>query len=369
MTQPAGPGPGPGARLVLASRGDALTPYLFEVLERRYPVAGRLDPELSTWQRYAVAATTFRPSRIRWAEQFFKSGLGYALRTANARRLRGPGSTDPVLQVHALFEVQDAPSMLYVDCTHRQSAEQWPAWNPLHGRALRRWYARERRAYHAARHLFAFSRETRMSLLEDYGVPADRVSVVGAGINARELPGPRGAAVPGPPMILFVGNDFERKGGHVLLSAFAEVRSQIPDVRLVLVGTTPQIPPQPGVEVLGRVHDRERVLGLYQEATVFCLPSVFDPLPLVLLEAMAHGVPCVTTATCGVPDVVTDGRDGVLVPPGAARELAGALVGLLRDPVRAGEIGAAGRERVLGAFTWDHVVDRMAPALDEVLGS
>lgn len=353
--------------LILASRGDALTPYLFEELERRYPVAGRLNPELTPWQRYAVGAATFRPSRHRWAEQFYKSGFGYSFRTANARRRRPTSPTDPVLQVHTLFEVQGAPSLLYVDCTHRQSAEQWPAWNPLRGAALERWYERETRAYRKALHVFAFSRQTRDSLLADYGLASERVSVVGAGINARRLPVPERVRTGGPPTVLFVGNDFERKGGHILLQAFAAVREQLPQARLLLVGSTPRVAPQPGVEVLGRLYDHERVLGLYRQADIFCLPSSFDPFPLVLLEAMAHGLPCVSTATCGVPDVVTGGRDGVLVEAGDPVGLSRALLGLLKDPQRANQVGAAGRRRVLEAFTWERVVDRMAPILDDVV--
>lgn len=352
--------------LVLASRGDALTPYLFAELERRYPVAGRLNPELARWQRYAVAAATFRPSRLRWAEQFYKSGFGYSLRTANARR-RATSSRDPVLQVHTLFEVQGAPSLLYVDCTHRQSARQWPAWNPLRGPALARWYDRETRAYRGALHVFAFSRQTRESLLADYGLAPDRVSVVGAGVNVHRLPGAPQIHSGGPPTILFVGNDFARKGGRTLLTAFAAVRRRIPGARLLLVGTPPHVAAQPGVQVLGRLHDPERVLALYRQADVFCLPSTFDPYPLVLLEAMAHGLPCVATPTCGVPDIVTDGRDGILVEPGDPVGLSRALIGVLEDPQRAAELGAAGRRRVMATFTWQHVVDRMVPVLDDAL--
>lgn len=94
---------GPGSGLVLASRGDALTPYLLAALQRRYPVTGRLDPELRPWQRVAVAQATFRPSRVRWAEQFHKSGLGYpvraaALGSAARRRVAGAFTWDHVVE-------------------------------------------------------------------------------------------------------------------------------------------------------------------------------------------------------------------------------------------------------------------------------
>ncbi len=363
-------------RVVLASRGDALTRYLATALERRYEISARIDPELPQWQRLLVAATTFRPRRNAWMERFYKSSLAYRLRTAHGNRavraLRASGAMtadDPVVQVHALFELNGVRDLQYVDCTHRQSAEHWPAWNPLRGRALEHWYAREGRAYRGAHHLFAFSRATRDSLVDHYDVDPGRVSVVGAGVNLDALPPVRSAPAPGVrrggPVVLMVGNDFERKGGSVLLTAFAAVRAAHPGARLVLIGTDPQIgTPPPGVEVLGRVHDRQVVMDAYAAADVFALPAVFDPFPLVLLEAMAYGVPVVTSRSCGIPDVITDGVDGVMVDPPSTERLAAALLAVIDDPERAARLGAAGRARVESTFTWDHVVARMAPVID-----
>ena len=358
------------ARLALASRGDALTPYLFEALERRFPVVGRIEPELTPLQRYTVAALTVRPSRSAWAERFYKSGVASGFRSASAvRRLRRlEERPDAVVQVHALFEQSEAPSTLYIDCTHRQSAEFWPPWNPLRGRALEDWYRREQRSYEAARHLFAFCEPTRRSLVDEYGIPPEKVSVVGAGANLPQLPAVRARRQDGAPTILFIGNDFVRKGGEVLLAAFEQVRLAIPDARLVLVGTRPSLTPRAGVEVLGRIRDRTRIAELYREAAVFCVPSFFDPYPLVLLEAMAFGVPVVATAQTGTPEMVEDGRTGRLVRAGDADALAVALLESLLHPDASERQAVAARRAVETRFTWDHVVERMAPAL-ESLGS
>ena len=206
-------------RLALASRGDALTPYLFAALERRFGVLGRIEPELTPLQRYGIAALTVRPTRSAWAERFYKSGIATRLRSGTARKqLRELDERpDVVVQVHALFDQTVAPSALYIDCTHHQSAALWPAWNPLRGRALDDWYRREQVAYDAARHLFAFSQPTRTSLIDDYGIAPEKVTVVGAGVNLAELPPMRPSPPRGSPAILFIGNDFVRKGGEVLL--------------------------------------------------------------------------------------------------------------------------------------------------------
>lgn len=255
LTAVAGAGRPTAARIALASRGDALTPYLHAALERRFGAVGRVDPELTAVQRLGVAALTVRPTRSAWAERFYKSGTATRLRSSNAvDQLRAlEERPDAVLQVHALFDQSVAPSLLYVDCTHHQSAALWPAWNPLRGRALDDWYRREQAAYDGARHLFAFCEPTRRSLVEEYGIAPEKVTVVGAGANLHRLPAVRPLPREAPPTILFIGNDFGRKGGEILLSAFAAVRRAVPDARLVLVGTRPSVAPQEGVEVLGRV--------------------------------------------------------------------------------------------------------------------
>ncbi len=355
-------------RIVLADRGDALVSHLSRAMHERFRVVAQIDTEITQAERLLVAATTFRPGRREWVERFYKSNLAVSMRSRRAARALDDVDApfDVVFQTHALFELTDPRSVLYIDCTHRQSADQWPEWNPLRGAGLERWYVRERRQYHSAAHLFAFSVETRDSLVEQYHVPADRVTVVGAGLNFDVMPEVdlerrRVAA----PTVLFIGNDFERKGGLQLLRAFRFVREQVPTARLVVVGTPHPIPPQDGVEVIGRVEGRSAMSRLYEEASVFCLPSFFDPFPLVLMEAMAHRLPCVATSTCGVLEIVLDGETGVMVPRDDAMvtSIAATLTELLLDPARAAHLGDAGRQRVEERFLWSHVIDRMTPIL------
>lgn len=367
---PRTPAPSAGRpRVLLADRGDPLVGALSAAMRDRFDVVAQLDTELSQPERLLVAATTFRPDRGRWAERFFKSNLGVTLRSRRARAGVAGESADVVFQTHALFTTSDPRTVMYIDCTHRQSMEQWPQWNPLRGRALDRWLDRELRQYQQAAHIFAFSQETAGSLVEQYGVPEDRVSVVGAGVNFQHLP-TLGRPRTGPPTVLFVGNDFERKGGPRLLEAFARLRRRVPEARLRVVGTPSRAPAQDGVEQLGRVEGRAAMSALYAEADVFCLPSRYDPFPGVLLEAMAHGLPCVVTPTCGVPEIVEDGVTALTVSRGASTvdDLAAALERLLLDRTTATAMGLRGRQRVEDHFTWAHVVQRMAPALERLAG-
>lgn len=356
----------PAPRVLLVDRGDALVAPLSHAMDAHVDVVDQIDAELTRAERLLVAALTFRPDRRLWAERFFKSNLAVTLRSRRAGRALAEVEApyDVLLQTHALFESADDRTVLYVDCTHRQSMAQWPDWNPLSGRALARWLGRERRQYQAAAHVFAFSEETRASLVEAYGVAPERVSVVGAGVNFERFPDAR-ERHDGPPTLLFVGNDFVRKGGPELLEAFALLRRRVPDARLRIVGAPYPMAAQDGVEQLGRITDRALMSRLYAEADVFCLPAHFDPFPNVLLEAMAHGLPCVVTPTCGVPEMVVDGVTAVTVPDGPrlAHDLAGALERLIQDPETRARMGRHGRRRVQEQFLWSHVIDRMSPVL------
>ena len=360
-------GAGGATRIVGASRGDPLTRHLFDALGRRYGMVGHIDAELRPWQRYLLAPATFHPSQARWRERYWKSLLAFGMRSRNSRaQLTGIGQPyHAVLQVHALFQTRGAPYILYVDNTHQQSTEGWPIWNPLSGRDLERWYARERATYEGALHIFTMSGPAAASLVDFYGTPRERVSNVGGGANFKTLPTLSDSLR--EPVILFVGHDFARKGGDQLLAAFRRVRAQMPAARLQIVGTS-VVPAEPGVEVLGRIDDRRRIDDLYAQASIFFLPSYFEPYGLVLTEAMAYGLPCVSTNVCGIPEIVVDGETGLLVPPGDSAALAAALLRLLGDPAHAARLGAAGRRRVEQHLNWDRVVDRMSPVLDQLGG-
>lgn len=362
-------------RLVGASRGDPFSPHsvsgvpyhLFNALARHYPLVDRIDTRLSRWQVGRVALATFHPLRERWQERYFKNIAAFKLQSRNSRsRLAHIAQPfDLVMQVYGLFRTVGAPYVVYIDNTHEQSVHHWPEWNPLRERALAQWFAGERTMYQQAQHVFTTSQVVAQSAIQFYGVPAGQVSVVGGGANFDTLPTLPTTERVREPVILFVGREFRRKGGNVLLQAFQQVRAQMPQARLQIVGTA-DVAPEHGVEVLGSINNRQQIADLYAQASVFCLPSRFDPFPGVLSEAMAYGVPCVSTAVCGIPEIVIDEQTGLLVPPDDSHALAQALVRILQDPAYATQLGTAGRRRVEQHLNWDFVVKRMAPVLDRL---
>lgn len=166
--------------------------------------------------------------------------------------------------------------------------------------------------------------------------------------------------------LLFVGRLDERKGFAVAVRAFAELAGDRPDLRLVVAGDGPERGEVERLEEGARA--RVRFLGtvpnvdlppVHAACDVFVAPNVGgESFGIVLVEAMAAGLPVVACDIPGFTEVVRDGLDGLLVPPRDARALAGAVARVLDDPALAGSLSSAGRERAR-AFSWAVVLPRI----------
>jgi glycosyltransferase involved in cell wall biosynthesis len=167
-----------------------------------------------------------------------------------------------------------------------------------------------------------------------------------------------------PGYFLFVGRLRIRKGVEVLLEALHELRERgSKPVRLLIAGDgehraalerrTAELELGPGVRFLGRC-DAARVRGLLRGARALVVPSIYEGMPLVVLEAMEAGVPVIASAVSGIPEVVEEGRTGWLVPPENPDRLAGALREALNDPEEAARRGAEGRRRIDERFRPAH---------------
>jgi starch synthase len=198
---------------------------------------------------------------------------------------------------------------------------------------------------------------------------------------------------PDRPTVIFVGRITRQKGLPYLLRAAARLD---PDVQLVLCAGAPDTPQiqaevedlieglraeRTGVHWIDEMLPRAEVIALLSHATVFACPSVYEPLGIVNLEAMACELPVVATATGGIPEVVADGETGWLVPIEQATDgtgtpvdperfvadLADALAEAVSDPDQAAHRGRAGRERAIGSFSWSTIGDRTLQVYRAVL--
>lgn len=203
--------------------------------------------------------------------------------------------------------------------------------------------------------------------LIDCGVPAERIAIVGAGVDPAEVAGGDGAAfrarhaITGP-IVLSLGAAAYDKGTIHTLDALRQLWAKGHPVTWVQCGPLlahfeahyAQLPPaeRAKTRVLGYVSDQERRDAL-AAATVYAQPSRTDSFGISYLEAWCYAVPVVGARAGGVPAVISDGVDGLLVPFGDTTTLAQALERLLDDPGLAQHLGRAGQAKVARELTWD----------------
>jgi starch synthase len=242
----------------------------------------------------------------------------------------------------------------------------------------------ERQAYESASAIIAVSTGMRRDVLRSYPfVDPDKVHVIYNGIDT-ELYAPtpktdvlgRFGVDPDRPSALFVGRITRQKGVNHLLAAAADFD---PDVQLILCAGSPDTPEigqateaavndlrqtRTGVIWIREMLPRPDLVQLLTHATVFVCPSIYEPLGIVNLEAMACATAVVASDVGGIPEVVQDGVTGTLVPysPDASAEFEAGLAAevnrLVADPARAEQMGQAGRTRATTQFSWTTIAEQ-----------
>lgn len=218
----------------------------------------------------------------------------------------------------------------------------------------------QKKMFDSCEKIFVLCQWTRSSVITDYAQSPEKVIVIGAGANMPVLPA--AAYKYTSHQILFVGLDWQRKGGPLLLDAFRIIKRKISDATLNIIGCKPQIS-VPGVNLIGPLSrdvdsEKRKLEQLYREANCFCILPEFDPFPNVLLEAQITSTPVVSLGNGSRAEVVNKGISGLLVG-NDPEDVAAAIIRILTSPGRAMQMGINGREFVLKNFTWDSVAARL----------
>jgi len=345
-------------------------------------------PDLDT-RVHAFGALRDEQLTASYADLSELSGANPALRTLGVDLAIADGcaGTDLVhshtwyanLAGHLAGLLHDVPHV--VTAHSLEPLRPWKAEQLGGGYAVSSWV--EKTAYEGAATVIAVSAAMRDDVLRCYlTLDPDRVQVVHNGIDTedwapvhapdrvREL-----GVDPDRPSVVFVGRITRQKGLPLFLRACAALPS---DVQIVLCAGAPDTPEieaeveglaaelassRTGVVWIREMLPRPDVVALLTAATVFACPSIYEPLGIVNLEAMACETAVVATAVGGIPEVVVDGETGLLVPfdqpdDGYVAAFAQILTSLVTDPDRAAAMGRAGRARAIEAFSWGAIAER-----------
>jgi len=375
-------------RFLLLAEGDAETndswsgssKSIVDHLRRRGHRVHVGNVELGGAGKWIAAAATFSFDRQRWRSKYRIADAAFRLRSDRAARLvdRYAADTDVVLQIGATFDSRapkrGIPSLVICDSNIRMaqdaSALMYTEAGLFDRSALKLVEEREARIYRGANAVLTLSERARRSFVEEFELAPGHVTTIYAGPNAA-LPARASSGEAARNRVLFVGRQFERKGGDTLLAAFREVRRRMPDAELWIVGPAAR-DPEPGVRWLGFLsQDSEQGRALLAEAfdsaAVYCLPTRFEPLGISFIEAMHLGMPCIGTNVWAVPEMILDGETGFVVPVDDPQALADRIIRVLSDSELAAKMGDAGRQRAQAIFTWDHAVDRLLGVANTVV--
>ena len=242
---------------------------------------------------------------------------------------------------------------------------------------IRRWHSflgMQRRVVRQLHNIVTVSECSREDIARDFGIQPAGISLVYNGIDTDEFRPMPGVARNPWRLMATASADAPLKGLRFLLKAYASLLPRYPQLELLVVGA-----PRPGGDterLLARLGLTEKVrfvsgisteemVNLYAEASIAVVPSVYEGFGLPAGEAMACGVPVVSTTGGALPEVV--GEAGVQVPPRDPDALAGAIAELLENPDRRDELGQLGRERIESLFCWRVTAGRMSDYYREVL--
>jgi glycosyltransferase involved in cell wall biosynthesis len=215
--------------------------------------------------------------------------------------------------------------------------------------------------------------------LASIDIPASRRNLIGNGVDPRRFVPPGREFKPGlrrdlgipvnAPVAVYAGRLVPIKQVDMLVSVWPRVRESCPDACLVVAGNGPledrlKEMASDGIQFLGGLED---VRPLLQAADVLVLPSDSEGLPLSILEAMSCGLPCVATRVGGIPEVISDGQNGILIPVRDPDRLVEAILKILLDPTIRESMGKRSRERILENYSLEKIAIQTSTLYQKVL--
>lgn len=348
-----------GANVVIDRKGQRRGKWapLFGALEDHFFVTGIVQPQPPRSARIAALRRKLNLGEkdtrrfYRWTRE-----VGRALDSYDRQ-------CDLIFQLQTLFacgtDFEQRQYVIYADSTLALTLRHYPQGWARDATDNSTFLDLEAKVARSAMVVCTSSEWARASMIKDYGCDPRRVFAVGGGA----IPVATTSQHRENRVALFVGMDFDRKGGRVLLEAWTLVHQQLTDAELWIAGPRVNMNTQAGIKWLGRL-DAKELEEVRNRAAIFVMPSLFEPWGFVLNEAMASGLPCIGTNICAMPEIIHHGTTGLLVDPNDPRQLADALLELLNDPAKARRMGKAGLASYLVEGTWASAAANIANAIE-----
>jgi len=353
--------------------------FFFNALKNKNVLETAIDTDPGNFYKRLSQLKSFYPDKTEWKRRYLCDTFLFSQRSKEVIKKLGPitNSFNTMLQVGAWYNVTD--SKYFKDklfCSYHDGNRWTQLKRPdthfnLDKSNIKNGLAYEKKLYDRLDLIFPMSNWLGQSFVKDFKCDPSKVIPVGAGINLNKIIDV-GKKDYSNPNILFVGIEFKRKGGEVVLEAFRKVRREIPGATLTIIG--PELTNLPdGVLSLGRIlkntADGERqICEAYANASLFVMPSFYEPFGIVFAEAMAHKLPCIGADSCAMPEIIENGKTGFIIPIGGSKVLADRMLDLLKNESQMREYGEAGYQRYLENYTWDVVTQKIIDAVKIKLG-
>ncbi len=270
-------------------------------------------------------------------------------------------------QTQSLFDtsIEGIPNFVYTDNTTKATS-LYPDFDFKKESWSNEWIECETSIYQNATINFTMSEDISRSMIQDYGCNPDKIICAGVAPNAN-IPSCIKSKIDrfDQVNILFVGKDWEPKGGPTLLKAFENILTVHPKAKLTIVGCSPNIN-MPNCIVAGRV-PVSRVGDYFAGASIFCLPTHREAFGIVYLEAMAYSLPVIGSNLGAIPEFIKEDKNGYLVQPNNVDELTTKLLKLIESPKKCETFGLFGRELFLKKYTWENVGKIMREQIEKCL--
>lgn len=323
-----------------------------------------------TWRKFAKRFHAWR--EYPWSQVTHPVDYVFDKTTGYMNRMRKTLDGLPIdrryvftFQTQFLFDgsINGLPHFVFTDYTGLANELRNP---PYPVNYNQRWLQMEREGYHRANLIFVNSEFCGRSLVEQYGLPRDRVANVGSGCNI-EVKLPLRNQEFRNKRILFVGIDWERKGGPLLVNTFRRILEKHPDAHLTIIGCRPRLS-IPNCDVMGKV-PLDKMPNFFQESSIFCFPTEVEPLGIALCEAALYGLGLCSTRYEAAEEFLKHEQNVLFNELGDEEALYQNLMRLIENPELCRAYGSKAQSIAKARFNWARVGDEIRAAILNRLGS